>query len=117
MAESSSATATATEGRMSIKRWAAKADRNQPEIVAALRACGCSVEVIGRPVDLLVGYQGRNKLLEVKDGERPPRERALTEAQQKFFEGWRGDPPVKVETLEQALAAVGIPATANWWSR
>lgn len=92
---------------MSIKRWAAKADRNQSEIVAGLRAAGCSVFPIGSPVDLLVGFLGRNALLEVKDGKKPPSQRQLTPAQQAFIRGWRGTVHV-VECLEDAYAAMGI---------
>jgi|GEM_PF-5567154 len=57
-------------------RRSARIDRNQPEIVEALRKLGASVQPLhtahdGIP-DLLVGYQGRNFLLEVKDGTKPP---------------------------------------------
>ena len=54
-------------------RKAARIDRNQPEIVDALRKRGASVALLhtahdGIP-DLLVGYKGKNFLLEVKDGQ------------------------------------------------
>lgn len=91
-------------------RRAAKIDRNQPEIVSALRAAGVTVQPLhsvgmGCP-DLLCGFKGRNVLLEVKDGARPPSERRLTDAQVEWHAGWRGDVAV-VETIEQALTAVG----------
>ena len=48
----------------------ARVDRNHAEIVAALRATGCSVTSLARlgkgVPDLLVGCNGRNVLLEVK---------------------------------------------------
>ena len=57
-------------------RRAARIDRNQPEIVEALRKLGASVQplhtVHDSVPDLLIGYQGRNFLLEVKDGTKPP---------------------------------------------
>lgn len=95
---------------MSLRRFAAKADRNQPEIVAALKAAGCDVIFIGKPVDLLVSRHGINFLLEVKvpkvKGERGGR---LTPEQEEFFATWRGQKAV-VRTVEEALQAVGCVA-------
>jgi Holliday junction resolvase len=53
-------------------RRAARVDRNQSEIVTALRSLGCSVQPLhtigsGCP-DLLIGIDGQNLLIEVKDG-------------------------------------------------
>jgi Holliday junction resolvase len=51
---------------------AAKTDRNQKEIVEALRKAGFSVQCLGAVgkgfPDLLVGISGSNYLIEVKDG-------------------------------------------------
>ena len=41
-------------------------DINEPHIVAALRKAGANVLHIEMPADLLVGYKGRNYLMEVK---------------------------------------------------
>lgn len=75
-------------------RRAAKVDSNQAEIVAALRRIGASVQPIhtlGRGVpDLLVGYRGRNLLLEVKDGSLAPSRRALTPDEQAWADSWCG---------------------------
>jgi hypothetical protein len=49
-------------------RFAARVDKNQSEIVSALRAAGAFVWIIGLPVDLLVGFDGQTYLVEVKDG-------------------------------------------------
>jgi hypothetical protein len=91
-------------------RRAAKVDRNQAEIVEALRAVGCSVQPLhtvgnGCP-DLLVGKAGRNVLIECKDGLKPPSARVLTDDQQEWHLDWRGDPVRVVETIEQALEAI-----------
>lgn len=71
-------------------RRARKVDANQAEIVAALRAAGCSVEVlsdVGRGVpDLLVGHRLENYLIEVKQ----PGEH-LTEAQVAWRYQWAGE--------------------------
>lgn len=85
-------------------RRAAKTDLNQPEIVAALRAVGCSVQILaavgqGCP-DLLVGTYGVNLLIEVKG----PRG-TLTKDQVPWHEGWRGQVAV-VRTVDEALALI-----------
>lgn len=41
---------------MSIRRWAARADKAQPAIVEALRAAGYRVELIRKPVDLAIRH-------------------------------------------------------------
>ena len=93
-------------------RRAANVDRNQPEIVAALRAAGATVEhlhaVGGGCPDLLVGYRGANYLLEVKDGQKVASGRTLTREQVVWHATWRGQ-KVIVEDIEQALRAIGAP--------
>lgn len=94
-------------------------DANQGRIVAALRKIGCTVAITshvgnGFP-DLLVGYQGRTVLLEVKDGDKYPSERKLTEAEAHFLATWTGGPAVVVENEQEALAAVlaSLPAVTS----
>ena len=53
---------------MSLHRYAAKRDANEPEIVEALRKAGAVVWPLPRPFDLLVGVQSRLIGFEVKDG-------------------------------------------------
>ena len=88
-------------------RHAARTDVNQPEIVAALRERGATVWVIGLPVDLLVGYEGVNTLMEIK----PSPKKQLTKLQTKFFDDWRGQ-VARVETVEQAFEVAGINGLA-----
>jgi Holliday junction resolvase len=87
-------------------RRAARVDDNQMEIVRAMRAVGATVRVItqgdGLP-DLLVGYNGHTILMEIKDGNKPPSARKLTDNEQKFFDEWKGGPLYKVESVDQAL--------------
>ena len=52
--------------------------------------------------DLLVGRNGQNYLIEVKDGSRRPSERRLTEDQQEWHQEWRGQVAV-AESAEEAL--------------
>jgi len=86
-------------------RWGKKVDRNQLEIVKALEAIGAEVLEIGWPVDLLVGYRRQNWLLEVKDPDKPPSERKLTDDQVIFFRDWPGQ-RAKVETWEEAIDVI-----------
>ena len=91
-------------------RRAAAVDRNQAEIVAALRKVGATVQPLhatgqGCP-DLLAGFQGANFLLEVKDWTKPPSKRALTPDQVEWHGGWKGQVAI-VETVDAALIAIG----------
>ena len=84
-------------------------DDNQESIVKALRAIGATVRVVtqgGGLPDLLVGFRGVTVLMEVKDGKKPPSARKLTEAEQKFFDEWRGGLLVVVESIDDAIAAL-----------
>ena len=89
-----------------MSKYARRVDENQNEIVTALRKCGAFVRIIsqgdGIP-DLLVGYKGYTILMEVKDGDKVPSARKLTEAEEKFFHEWTGGLLVVVESVEQAL--------------
>ena len=83
---------------------AKRVDANQPEIVAALRAIGCSVADTsgageGFP-DIVVGYRGINYLLEIKDGSKPPSQRVLTPAQKDFHRDWRGQVAIAKDSDE-----------------
>lgn len=90
-------------------RRAARIDANQPAIIAALRSIGATVQPLhavgGGCPDLLVGLRGRNILMEVKDGARPPSERRLTADQVEWHAGWRGTVAV-VNSAEEAVRAV-----------
>lgn len=85
-------------------RYAARVDKNQSEIVNALRAAGAYVWVIGLPVDILVGYNNHTYLVEIKDG---PKKR-LTKLQQDFFENWTGGTLCRIDGPEAALRMIGV---------
>lgn len=95
-------------------RRRAKVDGNHKAIVAGLRAAGCSVLDLsacgGGVPDLLVGFNGRERLVEVKSpGATKPhgKRRAETlDRQAEFAAAWRGVPVARVETLFEALAAM-----------
>lgn len=94
-------------------RRAAKVDRNQPEIVAVLRAFGATVQPLhmvgqGCP-DLLIGFRGWSILAEIKDWKQPPSARQLTRDQQDWHAAWRGGTLAVIHDVDGArrlLAAV-----------
>lgn len=81
-------------------------DSNHKEVASALRRMGCSVQSLasvgGGCPDLLVGWRGANWLFEIKDGEKVPSARRLTEDEADWHERWLG----QVVTVESAQAAV-----------
>lgn len=83
-------------------RHAAKVDSNQAEIVDALRRCGVSVEIIGKPVDLLLCCRGETSLMEVKN---PDGKDQLTKDQVEFIARWPGKVHV-VRSKEEAIREV-----------
>lgn len=93
-------------------RAAARKDANHDLIVKALRKAGAYVYILDQPVDLLVGYQDKTFLFELKDSKKRPSQRRLTPGQQKFFDEWTGGTLAKVETIADAFKALGIEYTA-----
>ena len=88
-------------------RTAAKIDKNQTEVVAAFRKVGASVQSLasigkGCP-DLLVGFQGKLYLIEVKDGTNVPSKQLLTEDQKRWHDNWTGSPVHVVRSIDGAL--------------
>ena len=87
-------------------KYAKRVDKNQKDIIDALERIGCTVVVIGTPVDLLVGYRARNFLLEVKNSETDyGRNDRSTDPQKRFFASWQGQAR-KVYSAEDAIEVV-----------
>lgn len=84
-------------------KYANKVDLNQGEIVDALRAIGCDVIVIGRPLDILVGYRKRNFILEIK--REGMQNRKDQQAQRDFIRDWKGQARM-VTNAEEAIQLV-----------
>ena len=87
---------------MSLKRYAAKRDTNEREIIAMLEKCGCQVQPLslrGMP-DLLVAFRHRVYLLEIKT----PKGKPTAAQQQKAQLGW---PVVTVHSVREALQFIG----------
>lgn len=92
-------------------RRAAKIDSNQASIVKALRQIPhCSVQSLaatGKGVpDLLVGYAGRNYLMEIKRPKLSP-SKGLTTAERDWLFSWCGQCAV-VYSVDGALAVIGV---------
>ena len=90
---------------------AKKVDLNQMEIVASLRKIGATVQSLatvgnGCP-DLLVGFQGINYLMEVKDGDKAPSAQKLTPDQVKWHLEWCGDVHI-VRSVDDAFQVLGF---------
>ncbi len=119
-----------------MKRYAARRDKHEPEVIAALRAVGAVVQQQEPPQpDLLVSFLGQLEQLEVKDHnhgiatQAPMRGKGnklegrmawLTPAQVEWWSRWLaggGRPPIIVLDAAEALAAVGAtvvhPPTAE----
>ncbi len=75
-------------------------DSNHAEIRQAFRDRGFSVRdthMVGDGFpDIVVGREGINVLIEIKDGAKPPSKRQLTKDETKFMDEWTG----WVETVE-----------------
>lgn len=90
-------------------RRAANLDSNHTAVVLALRSIGATVQSLasmhGGVPDLLVGYHGKNVLLEVKDGEKCASARALTVQEAEWHSTWGGQ-LATVYSPEEAQRAV-----------
>jgi hypothetical protein len=83
-------------------RRAAKVDDNQAAIVDALRRCSVTVEIIGKPLDLLLCCRGETSLMEVKN---PVGKDEFTKEQVEFIARWPGKIHV-ARTPEEAVSLV-----------
>ena len=92
---------------------AAKIDANHTEIVEALRrmqppAMVQSLAGVGAGCpDLLVWWGGRWEVMEVKDGEKCPSARQLTDAEAKWHKYAKGH-GARVHVVESAADAIGV---------
>lgn len=82
---------------MPTPRYAAKRDKNEKDIFAAIRGYGITVQPIDVPCDALCGINGFTYLVEVKDGPKAP----FTAAQKIFRNMWTGNYQV-LRTVDEA---------------
>ena len=96
--------------RLAYRGHAPSRDANELSIVRALEAVGASVHRLDTPCDLLVGWRGRNWMLEVKPA--PGKnvrslDTQFNELQREFWLTWRGEYARIVRTEREALEAIG----------
>lgn len=89
---------------------AARIDANQPQVVAALRKCGVTVQHLhqvgeGCP-DLLCGVAGHLFLVEVKDGAKVLSKQKLTPDQVVWHAAW----PTEVHIINSVEGAIAVAA-------
>ena len=87
-------------------RRAARTDANHTDVVEMFRHMGCSVFSLagvgdGCP-DLLVGYLSVTHLIEIKDGDKSPSRRKLTDDEAEWHASWLGRPVNIVESPAEA---------------
>ena len=87
--------------------FARQADSNHAVIVAAFKQMGVSVvdmRLVGKGAcDLLCGYLGRDRMVEVKPPGKSP-----TANQEAFYKAWRGARPLVIHSIEEAAQAVRL---------
>jgi len=80
-----------------------KVDKNQKDVVKALRDYGADVFLLhtvgGGIPDLLVCYEEQTILMEVKDGA----DKKLTPLQITLFANWKGGPLHRVNSVQEAI--------------
>lgn len=87
-------------------RRAAKVDDNHVEIRDAAKKMGAGwldVHQLKNCCDAFMAYKGVTVAIEIKDGNKPPSRRKLTEGERKFSEGWvaTGGKFAVIESIEQ----------------
>jgi len=82
--------------------YAKKVDKNQGDVVKALRNMGADVFLLhmvgGGIPDLMVAYAGHTILIEVKDGD----DKKLTPQQLTLFANWKGGHLARVNSVQEA---------------
>jgi hypothetical protein len=88
--------------------FAKKVDKNQKDVVKALRDYGADVfllHMVGAGIpDLMICYNDQTILMEVKDGE----DKKLTPQQITLFAGWKGGPLHRVNSVQEAIEVLKL---------
>jgi hypothetical protein len=97
-------------------RRAAKVDENQSDIVNGLMLFGAKVQLLhavgqGCP-DILVGFNGKNFLIEIKNPDKPKGDQKLTPDQVKWHKFWTGQKAI-AHTLDEALQIINCNGTCK----
>lgn len=88
--------------------FAKKVDKNQNDVVKALRDYGADVHLlhmVGKGIpDCLVAYEGHTILMEIKDGA----DKKFTPDQIKFIAGWKGGLLYRVNNEQEAIEVLKL---------
>ena len=88
---------------------ARKTDTNQAALVKQMRKIGLSVFITSGVgdgfLDIVAGIRGINYLFEIKDPDKCPSARKLTQDEQDFFNSWKGQVH-KVETIDDVIKII-----------
>ena len=86
-----------------------RSDDNQTALVKLYRKLGCEVEIVSQflSCDLIVGCNKTIDWVEVKDGDKEPARRKLSDKEKKFQTRWGLiKPVVNVKNAEEVMAHV-----------
>ena len=83
-----------------------RVDENHAAIVGLLRGFDCSVISTagigsGFP-DVVCGFQAKTHLIEIKDGDKSPSRRRLTDDEREWHATWRGEAVYVLESAREA---------------
>jgi hypothetical protein len=87
-------------------RTRSRRDGNEKQLVALARKLGatwCSTASTPGELDGIIGCAGIDVRVEIKDGSRPPSERALTPQEINTIESWAGRKPVVIESEDDLI--------------
>jgi hypothetical protein len=89
-----------------------KADNNQSSLVKQMRKIpGLTVALthtVGNGFgDAVIGFRGRNYLVEIKDPSKPPSAKKLTPDEQRFHDEWTGQISV-IETIDDVMKIINV---------
>lgn len=87
-----------------------KVDANQSSLVKQIRMIPgvtvAHIHTVGQGLcDLIIGYRGKNFLVEVKDPKKPKSQRKLTTDEEKFHRQWTGQIAI-VETASDVMKLI-----------
>ena len=80
-------------------------DRNRPQIIRELTALGFDVEIIGQPLDILVGAHGHNFMFEIKNSAERKVRWSSKKQKDWWLKPWGGHRDIIFST-DDALAAI-----------
>ena len=94
------------------KGYGSRKDDNHKEIVEALTKAGAYVldmSHVGRGFpDLIVGFQSKTFLMEIKNPKTSYGRKGLNTNQLKWKESWTGGSYFVVDSIESGLSAIGV---------